>query len=433
MKRIFLILLALLLMVSAVFSASATETTDTTSDTTYALYEKEEGAYTRLFDNEGLLTYDEAEAISNKLDEISETYSMDIVIVTSADLQGKTATEFADDFYDYNGFGFGDSRDGILLFVSLAERVWATSTCGAGMSVFNDETLYYIEDEFVPYLSDEDFYTAFEVFADQCDLELFISYDEDSFGDNLDNDDSYPNNYYESEYFNGKHSAKVCDFEGLLTEAELDYLNIKLEEISEEYQCDVVIVTAPYTEGRTATEFADDFYDYNKYGYNESRDGILLFVSLKERIWATSTCGKAMEIFTDSDLYDIEDRFVPLLSEDDYFGAFETFAELCEKEISTHGKFVFEFSYLIMGLVVGVIIAFIAVLIMKGQLKSVKFQSAANNYLRSGSLKITERADTFLYSTVSRTARPKDTGGSGGGGSHTSSSGSSHGGHSGSF
>lgn len=422
MKRISLILLCLLLMVGTVFSVSATEDSE----------------YARFHDNEKLLTEYDAEAISDKLDYISEKYRCDVVIVTSGDLEGKTATEFADDYYDYNGFGYGDTRDGILLLVSLEERVWATSTCGNGMNIFDDYTLYDIEDVVVPYLSDGDYYGAFNSFADLCEVELMINSgpatDDEygSFGDSLDNNDSFPNHYYESEYFNGKHSAKVCDFEGLLTSVELEVLTEKLERISEEYQCDVVVVTAPYTEGRTATQFADDFYNYNKYGYNESRDGILLFVSLEERIWATSTCGKAMEIFNDSDLYDIEDRFVPLLSEGDYNGAFNLFADLCEKEISTHGKIHFEITYLLISIVVGVIIAFIAVLIMKGQLKSVRYEPAAKNYLRSGSLVISERADTFLYSTVSKRARPKDTGSSGGG-SHTSSSGSSHGGHSGSF
>ena len=121
-----------------------------------------------------------------------------------------------------------------------------------------------------------------------------------------------------------------------------------------------------------------------------------------------------------------------MLSEGDYNGAFNLFADLCEDEISTHGKIQFSILYLFPAAIIGVIIAFISVLVMKGQLKSVRYEPAARNYLRNGSLVISERADTFLYSTVSKRAKPKDTGSSGGG-SHTSSSGSSHGGHSGSF
>lgn len=224
--------------------------------------------------------------------------------------------------------------------------------------------------------------------------------------------------------------TSVHDYEGLLTTDELFELSQKLDTISETYQCDVVIVTTDNLEGRTATEYADDFYDYNGFGYNSSRDGILLLVSLSERKWATSTCGKAIDIFNDSDLYSIEDEFVPYLSAGDYYTAFDTFADLCEKELSTHGKLQFSIVYLFAGTFIGVVIAFIVLLIMKGQLKSVRHQSAAQNYLRQGSLNVTEKRDIFLYSTVSKRAKPKDNGGSS---THRSSSGSSHGGHSGSF
>ncbi len=220
--------------------------------------------------------------------------------------------------------------------------------------------------------------------------------------------------------------ANVHDYEDLLTFDEEIELQMKLNAISETYQCDVVIVTEYDLEGKTARQYANDFFDHNGFGYNDSRDGILLLVSLAEHQWATSTHGKAIDIFSSSDLYDIEDEFKPYLSSGKYYTAFYVFAESCEEELSTYGKINFSYFYVFIGLIIGVIVAFIAVLIMKGQLKSVRYQSAAHNYMRNGSLNITERRDVFLYSTVSKRAKPKDN-------TRTSSSGSSHGGHSGRF
>ncbi|MBO5147409.1 MAG: TPM domain-containing protein [Clostridia bacterium] len=40
------------------------------------------------------------------IDEVSEKHKFDLVIVTVNSLNGKTSTEFADDFYDYNDYGF---------------------------------------------------------------------------------------------------------------------------------------------------------------------------------------------------------------------------------------------------------------------------------------------------------------------------------------
>ena len=63
---------------------------------------------------------------------------------------------------------------------------------------------------------------------------------------------------------------------------------------------------------------------------------------------------------------------------------------------------------IIICLLVGIVVAFIAVGAMKAQLKSVGSQSAAANYIRSGSMVITEQEDLFLYRNVSRTPRPKN-------------------------
>ena len=55
---------------------------------------------------------------------------------------------------------------------------------------------------------------------------------------------------------------------------------------------------------------------------------------------------------------------------------------------------------------------------MKGKLKSVKKQYAANSYIKQGSLNITDSRDMFLYSKVDRHARPQSSGGGGGSGTH---------------
>lgn len=72
---------------------------------------------------------------------------------------------------------------------------------------------------------------------------------------------------------------------------------------------------------------------------------------------------------------------------------------------------------------------------MKSRLKSVAPQRDATDYIRQGSMKLTNQRDLYLYREVHRTERPKETdsGSSGGSSTHTSSSGSTHGGGGGSF
>ena len=60
-----------------------------------------QGEYERLTDSAGLLSEEEAQNILTKLDEVSERQKFDIVILTVDSLEGATATEYADDFFDY--------------------------------------------------------------------------------------------------------------------------------------------------------------------------------------------------------------------------------------------------------------------------------------------------------------------------------------------
>lgn len=128
-----------------------------------------EGVRMRLVDGGDLLSESEEVELSGILDEISGRQQVDIVVVTTDSLAGASAMEYADDFYDDNGYGFGAERDGVLLLVSIAEREWYVSTSGYGITAFTDAGLEYMSEAFLPDLSDGKYAEAFAVFAGQCD------------------------------------------------------------------------------------------------------------------------------------------------------------------------------------------------------------------------------------------------------------------------
>lgn len=66
-----------------------------------------------------LLSADEQDALSASLDDISERGEVDVVIVTTDSLGGKTAQEYADDYFTDYGYGQGEDRDGILFLVDM--------------------------------------------------------------------------------------------------------------------------------------------------------------------------------------------------------------------------------------------------------------------------------------------------------------------------
>lgn len=154
-KRLAGTLLALILAVTAfglsVFPVSAAE------------------GLSRLVDMADLLSDSEEEELSDILDEISERQQVDVVLVTVGSMEGKTAMEYSDDYFDYNGYGFGEERDGVLLLVSIEDRDWNLSTRGYGITAITDAGREYISEIFLPDLSEGNYAAAFTSYANLCD------------------------------------------------------------------------------------------------------------------------------------------------------------------------------------------------------------------------------------------------------------------------
>lgn len=161
---LFLLCLTCVMMVMAPFTEL---TALALGDYTDGLIQPER--FSRLVDTENLLDTDEQKELEAKLDEISERHQCDVVIVTIDTLGERNAQEYADDFYDAQGYGFGENHDGILLLVAMNERRWAMSTTGWGIQVFTDAGLDYISEAFRSKLSEGDYAEAFDTFANLCD------------------------------------------------------------------------------------------------------------------------------------------------------------------------------------------------------------------------------------------------------------------------
>jgi len=119
----------------------------------------------RLVDDANLLSASEKSELTALLDEISERHQVDVVVVTVNSLGGKSPRAFADDYYDYNGY----REDGVLLLIAMDTRDYWISTSGYGITAFTDAGIDYIEDAFLTDLSEGDYASAFETYAELCD------------------------------------------------------------------------------------------------------------------------------------------------------------------------------------------------------------------------------------------------------------------------
>lgn len=129
-------------------------------------------------DDADLLDDFDEDLLEERLEEISADNAFDIVVVTTTELGDKSPMEYADDYYDYNGYGQGENNDGCLLLIHMDEnRGYWISTTGYGITALTDYGIDYIGEEIVPYLSDGDYNEAFIVFADL--VEEFVAQSND--------------------------------------------------------------------------------------------------------------------------------------------------------------------------------------------------------------------------------------------------------------
>ncbi len=153
MKRLFCLLLSLTLLFPAV-GAVAT-------------------SLPRIVDRAELLTEDEADRLEDKARTLTDTYQMDVVILTVHSLDGKSSEEFADDYFDEKGYGISDQYSGILLLLSMEYRDWAISTSGEAIFALTDGNTQQVFSEIAEYLSQDRYYDAFDAYLDALEPYLY--------------------------------------------------------------------------------------------------------------------------------------------------------------------------------------------------------------------------------------------------------------------
>ena len=379
-----------------------------------------------IFDNDALLN--NAEQYELAAQELYDGYGVAVCYLSAPSLDCMTIGELAQEFYAANiPYPAG------LLFVDCAESdvyyIYPSGAAAADMLNSGGDALISVYSEAATYDEAVKAYlnTAAELLAQM-----------PSAADAVQTASAIPAQ---------RQFARVYDETGLIQQDTLAQLNTLADSVSEEGQCDVAVVFVADTAGKDIQAFADDFYDYNGYGYGDGDDGIMLAVDVNNRQFAVTTYGYGAYAFTDKGQEYMDEKYIPYLKNSDWAGAAEAFikvsAELLDSarrgapvDVGNMPKGSVSPVMILVDIILGFLLALIPVGIMQRKLKTVVSRSNAVDYIRQGSFRLDNSSDVFLYRRVNRTPRPKPQESSGGGGGstmHTSSSGRSHGGHSGSF
>lgn len=115
-----------------------------------------------VIDNADLMSSSEEAALEEKAQALRQEYGMDVVILTVDSLDGKHPQDYANDYYDYNGY----SEDGVIFILSMEKRDRYISTCGNAAYVLTDYGIQQVGESALPYLKSGDYYGAFDAFLD---------------------------------------------------------------------------------------------------------------------------------------------------------------------------------------------------------------------------------------------------------------------------
>lgn len=392
----------------------------------------EEGR-TYIFD-EGNYVGDAFSGLNRQASELSDAYGVQVTVLLAVDTDGMRAVDYAGQTYR-NAFG---SADGLMLVYDYGEFEWDIYLAGQMEEKLTEDDVYVLLNAFAlpGYCADN-----VEAYLNAAQTILAQYYDASS--------EPVSAGVIPSE----RLKPRLVDEADLLTDSEETALLAKLDEISERQQFDVAVVTVNSLGGKTPEAFADDYYDYNGYGYGENADGALLLISMEDRDWYITTCGYGITAITDAGRGYMQEQFKPALSDGDYSGAFTTFAELCDEfvtqaktgepyDVGNLPKGTVSPIMIVIDLVLGLVIGYAIASVRKSKLKSVRNKVEALDYTVPGSMMLTDSRDIFLNKTVTTRTIHHESSSSGGGSSthtsssgrtHTSSSGRTHGGGGGKF
>ena len=131
----------------------------------------------RVFDQAGLFSETEIIQLEEKIAQCRKSTKMDVVIVSAYAGGERSAEEYADDYYDYGGFGVGKKASGVLLLYYMdgpgqPGGECYISTAGTMINMLTDERIESILDDVYGDLGNRDFAGATEHFLE--DVKAYV-------------------------------------------------------------------------------------------------------------------------------------------------------------------------------------------------------------------------------------------------------------------
>ena len=122
-----------------------------------------------IVDGVGIFSPEEISELLEYAKNKSDLYQCDIAVLFVNGIGAYSSIEdYTNDYFDFNGYGYKDTLDGIMLAVDLKNSEFWISTSGKCVSAFTETRLDNLGENFLPDLSNGDYYSAAKRFIDTC-------------------------------------------------------------------------------------------------------------------------------------------------------------------------------------------------------------------------------------------------------------------------
>ena len=380
------------------------------------------------------------------LPQLSDVYEVECRVDIVTETEGYSLDEYAEGFYDYFDYGDDYTNGGLLFMLFLAPDDAGYSLNGYtlyyGGSAYSDLQAY-VEDAMngriteYAWSGDLDLDRAAVNDALQVYADAIAGY----FGDTVDAvlagasaAAADVSAIAQSDAADGTDEPPALDFvtdaAGLLSAEEYSDLNEKARQISEEYQCGVYIVTVEdyqdYYAGSVIGCANSIFTEYDL-GYGDTKDGVLLLLSMADRDYALIAHGDlGNAAFTDYGKERMSDGFLSYFGRDNWNGGFKDYLDTADQylEMAVNGEpfdtnsddSASKAARSGIVLLVPTLTAGGVSLAQSKKMKSVRRSTNASSYAAPAGLILHDKKDVYTHSTESRTRIASSSGSSRGGG-----------------
>ena len=392
----------------------------------------------RVVDRADIFSEEEERQMQEGISRIRESLQRDVVVFTDVSTYGASHRDYADDFFDFNGYGYGDDFEGVCLMVCMDpdDRGWWCSCHGPVTTGLYTETVAnQIDDLLYEYMVAGDYGKGVMDWIENF-RRLYTT-----------------GSPYNEEWavlgINGitrTHDAdapRVVDDAGILSAEEAALLEAKAKELSEKYGVDVAVHTACHPGILEKEEYGELYYAFRGYGFGVDYDGICLTIFKRPNYsgyCSVYASGKGKEKLSDVNRSRLENRCTDVILHRRFYEAADSWLSQAGHMLRTGraprsaGSWIF---FTVLECIAGLIFGAVSLSRAKSNMITLTFRENANAYVVPSSISVRDISDRLINTVVNRVYDPVSTessrsssSSSGGRSSyssrHTSSSGRSH-------